>query len=77
MEKKLFIDQGARLGTVNRDDAVRVGEEFWRVDELPEHRALEDIQGKKKKKRAQSKVNSLRGSAQQKLKDNAKAKEQN
>ena len=25
--KKLFIDQGARVGTVNRDDAVRVGEE--------------------------------------------------
>ena len=30
--KKLFIDQGARLATVNRGDAVRVGEEFWRVD---------------------------------------------
>ena len=31
--KKLFIDRGARLGTVNRDDAVRVGEEFWRMDD--------------------------------------------
>ena len=30
--KKLFIDQGARLSTVNRDCAVRVGEEFWRMD---------------------------------------------
>ena len=27
--KKLFIDQGARLGTVNRDDAVLFREEFW------------------------------------------------
>ena len=26
--KKLFIDQGARLLSVNRDCAVRVGEEF-------------------------------------------------
>ena len=33
--KKLFIDQGARLGTVNRDNAVRVGEEFWRAEHLP------------------------------------------
>ena len=32
--KKLFIDRGARLATVNRDDAVRVGEEFWRADDL-------------------------------------------
>ena len=32
--KKLFIDQGARLGTVNRDDAVRQGEEFWRMDDI-------------------------------------------
>ena len=34
--KKLFIDQGARLGTVNRDDAVRMGEEFWRYDQVSE-----------------------------------------
>ena len=30
--KKLFIDQGARLGTVNRDNAVKFGEEFWRAE---------------------------------------------
>lgn len=29
--KKLFIDQGARLGTVNRDFAVVVGDEYWKV----------------------------------------------
>ena len=40
--KKLFIDQGARLGTVNRDDAVKVGQEFWRMDELSE---LESLKG--------------------------------
>ena len=32
--KKLFIDQVARLGTVNRDDALRVGEEFWKASDL-------------------------------------------
>ena len=32
--KKLFIDRGARLATVNRDDAVRIGEEFWKIDDL-------------------------------------------
>ena len=32
--KKLFIDQGARQATVNRDCAVRVGDEFWTVDAL-------------------------------------------
>ena len=26
--KKLFIDQGARIATVNKDDSVRIGEEF-------------------------------------------------
>ena len=31
--KKLFVDKGARLGTVNRDDSVRRGEEFWRISE--------------------------------------------
>ena len=31
--KKLFIDQGAKLSTVNRDDAVRIGEELWRMDD--------------------------------------------
>ena len=30
--KKLFVDQGARLGTVNRDNAIKVGEEFWKRD---------------------------------------------
>ena len=39
--------------------------------------ALEDIQGKNQKKGALNKVNTLRGSAQQKLKDNAKGKQQN
>ena len=34
--KKLFIDQGARLGTVNRDDAVKFGEELWRIDDVME-----------------------------------------
>lgn len=34
--KKLFIDQGAHQATVNRDCAVRVGEEFWRIDDLKE-----------------------------------------
>ena len=32
--KKLFIDQGARQATVNRDCAVRVGDEFWAVEAL-------------------------------------------
>ena len=54
--KKLFIDQGAHQATVNRDCAVRVGEEFWRIDglnrehETPEtsneeeiHDALHDV----------------------------------
>ena len=35
--KKLFVDQGARLGTVNRDNAVKVGEEFWRIDDMIEN----------------------------------------
>ena len=34
--KKLFIDQGARLSTLNRDCAVHVVEEFWRVDDKEE-----------------------------------------
>ena len=32
--KKLFIDQGARLGTVNRDDSVLVEQDFWNVSHL-------------------------------------------
>ena len=32
--KKLFVDEGARLSTVNRDVAVRQGEEFWTIDQL-------------------------------------------
>ena len=35
--KKLFIDQGARLSTVNKDDSVKIGEEFWRVEDLEKH----------------------------------------
>ena len=55
--KKLFIDQGARLGTVNRDDAVRVGEEFWRMDDQVED--MEEVIEKKKrgKKKDNIKVN--------------------
>ena len=30
--KKLFVDNGARLKTVNRDDSVRRGEELWKFD---------------------------------------------
>ena len=43
--KKLFIDQGARLGTVNRDNAVRYGDEFWKIDEEEE-----EDEGKEKEK---------------------------
>ena len=32
--KKLFVDQGARLGTVNRDDAIRVEDEFWTMEDV-------------------------------------------
>ena len=49
--KKLFIDQGARLGTVNRDDAVKVGEEFWRMDELSEPNSLEGCDAEKIEKK--------------------------
>ena len=31
--KKLFVDKGARLATVNRDDSVRCGEELWKYNE--------------------------------------------
>ena len=31
--RKLFVDKGARLGTVNRDDSVRRGEEFWKISD--------------------------------------------
>ena len=34
--KKLFIDEGARMSTVNRDVAVRQGDEFWTIDQLNE-----------------------------------------
>ena len=46
--KKMFVDQGARLGTVNRDDAVKQGEELWTIDELQGHRAFEDIRNDEK-----------------------------
>ena len=49
--KKLFIDQGARLGTVNRDDALRVGEEFWRIDELPDDKVQGDIHKSKQREK--------------------------
>ena len=34
LQQQIFIDQGAKLGTVNRCDSARAGEEFWRADEL-------------------------------------------
>ena len=40
--KKLFIDQGARLGTVNRDCSVKKGEEFWRMEDLDNEEANAD-----------------------------------
>ena len=42
--KKLFVDQGARLGTVNRDDAVRKGEELWTKDAMSDdqEKAIEE-----------------------------------
>ena len=40
--KKLFIDQGARLGTVCRDDAVIVGKEFWRMDNMENENATQE-----------------------------------
>ena len=48
--KKLFVDQGARLGTVNRDDAVRVGEEFWRADDPPMNSGRRRRRNRKNKK---------------------------
>ena len=43
--KKLFIDQGARLGTVNRDCSVKKGEEFWKVENIDgEHDEMNDNQ---------------------------------
>ena len=55
--KKLFIDQGAKLGTVNRDDAVRVGEELWRMDD--EHAKRRTMSKKREgKKLAPKTVNS-------------------
>ena len=38
--KKFFIDRGARLATVNRDDAVRVGEEFWKIDDCTKNQRM-------------------------------------
>ena len=32
--KKLFVDHGARLSTVNRDQSVRMGEEYWRAEDV-------------------------------------------
>ena len=46
--KKLFIDSGARLSTVNRDDSVRVGEEFWRADDVETKRIVKANTRKKK-----------------------------
>ena len=40
--KKLFVDQGSRLGTVNRDNAVKVGEEFWKMDQVQENEEVDN-----------------------------------
>ena len=39
--KKLFVDQGGHQSTVNRDVAIRVGEEFWSMDGLNDDDALD------------------------------------
>ena len=57
--KKLFIDQGARCATVNRDDSVRVGEEFWRMDQLPEQKGEKRLKKKKKKKTSSKQKDSV------------------
>ena len=42
--KKLFIDEGAHLSTVNRDVAVRVDEEFWTINDLNKgDKTIQDI----------------------------------
>ena len=54
--KKLFIDNGARLATVNRDDSFwRDGQEFWRMDVLPDHTTQNKDSNMKKKKRKKKK----------------------
>ena len=40
--KKLFVDKGARLGTVNRDDSVRKGEELWKFSDLQKEKKDEE-----------------------------------
>ena len=42
--KKLFVDKGARLGTVNRDDAVRKGEELWKFSELEKEKKEKEVE---------------------------------
>ena len=44
--KKIFIDEGAHMSTVNRDDAVRVGEEFWSMDDLKDGESVPEPQEK-------------------------------
>ena len=53
--KKLFIDQGARVGTVNRDDAFRQEETFWRMDTV-EVDEIKDNKGEKEKFEVRKKV---------------------
>ena len=40
--KKLFIDQGSHQSTVNRDSAIRVGEEFWNIDDVQNKTVVEE-----------------------------------
>ena len=32
--KKLFINQGVNMVMVNKDECVRRGEEFWKIDKI-------------------------------------------
>ena len=41
--KKVFIDQGARLSTVNRDAAIRVGDNLWRADDTKDKSTEENL----------------------------------
>ena len=64
--KKLFIDNGARLATVNRDDSFRIGQEFWRMDDLPDHTTQNKDSNMKKKKRKEKRKEKRKGSLSQK-----------
>ena len=40
--KKLFIDKGTHMATVNRDNSVKVGEEFWSADQIESENGAEE-----------------------------------